>query len=108
MVERVLRAVEVIPDGRVASYGDVAALVGIGPRQVGSIMRQYGDGVRWWRVVSASGGLPPELLSNALPRWRMEGITLSAAGRGCRIREHRVEMTSWAADHARATSSLAV
>ena len=34
LVERVLRAVELVPRGRVVSYGDLAALVGTGPRQV--------------------------------------------------------------------------
>ena len=55
VVERVLRAVEQVPPGRVVSYGDVAALVGIGPRQVGSIMKAYGGNVTWWRVTDAVG-----------------------------------------------------
>ena len=54
--EAVLRAVESIPPGSVATYGDIAEYVGQGgPRQVGAIMREYGASVPWWRVIRASG-----------------------------------------------------
>ena len=70
-VEAVLAAVEQIPVGQVASYGDIAELVGRGgPRQVGTIMSRYGSGVPWWRVVRADGrpvvGLEEEALSRLL------------------------------------------
>ena len=52
-MERVLRAVEQVPRGRVVSYGDVASLVGIGPRQVGSIMKAYGGNVAWCETLLA-------------------------------------------------------
>ena len=35
MTARVLGTVDLIPAGRVASYGDIAALAATGPRQVG-------------------------------------------------------------------------
>jgi alkylated DNA nucleotide flippase Atl1 len=55
-VEEVLAAVERIPEGRVASYGDIAEQVGRGgPRQVGQVMSRYGSAVPWWRVVRANG-----------------------------------------------------
>ncbi|MBO0812573.1 MAG: MGMT family protein, partial [Microlunatus sp.] len=55
-VEAVLSAVESIPPGQVASYGDIAEFVGSGgPRQVGSVMSHYGGAVTWWRVVRADG-----------------------------------------------------
>ena len=54
--ELVLRVVEQIPPGRVATYGDIAEIVGRGgPRQVGHVMAQQGGGVPWWRVVRADG-----------------------------------------------------
>jgi alkylated DNA nucleotide flippase Atl1 len=54
--ELVLSAVEQIPAGRVATYGDIAEMVGRGgPRQVGQVMARSGDGVPWWRVVRANG-----------------------------------------------------
>jgi O-6-methylguanine DNA methyltransferase len=56
----VLSAVRRIPPGRVATYGDIAALAG-SPRAwraVGSIMRECRDpGVPCHRVVAAGGAL---------------------------------------------------
>ena len=54
--ELVLSVVERIPPGRVATYGDIAEIVGRGgPRQVGQVMALQGGGVPWWRVVRADG-----------------------------------------------------
>ena len=54
--ELVLCAVEQIPPGRVATYGDIAEIVGRGgPRQVGHVLARFGGGVPWWRVVRADG-----------------------------------------------------
>ncbi|MGL5909955.1 MAG: MGMT family protein, partial [Phycicoccus sp.] len=89
VVERVLRAVEQVPRGRVVAYGDIAALVGVGPRLVGRVMSTYGSNVTWWRVTQAGGDLPAELLDEARERWAAEGILLKPSGRGCRIREYR-------------------
>src|SRR5690606_22467364 len=54
--ELVLDTVATIPEGRVASYGAVAAAVrevtGRGSaRVVGRVMARYGSEVCWWRVV---------------------------------------------------------
>lgn len=57
--ERMLRVVETIPRGRVATYGQVAALAGYSrhARHVGAALRGADDdrGVPWHRVVSAGG-----------------------------------------------------
>jgi alkylated DNA nucleotide flippase Atl1 len=54
--ELVLSVVEQIPPGQVATYGDIAEIVGRGSaRQVGHVMALLGDGVPWWRVVRADG-----------------------------------------------------
>lgn len=59
-IEEVLAVVDSIPPGLVATYGDVAALVGSrGARVVGGIMKKYGHDHPWWRVVGA-GGRPPQ------------------------------------------------
>ena len=56
-IELVLSTVEQIPPGQVASYGDIAELVGVGgPRLVGRVMSLHGSGVPWWRVVRATVG----------------------------------------------------
>jgi methylated-DNA-protein-cysteine methyltransferase-like protein len=56
---RILDIVREIPEGRVASYGQVAELAGIprGARQVGRALGSQpdGDDVPWHRVIQASG-----------------------------------------------------
>jgi alkylated DNA nucleotide flippase Atl1 len=50
----VKRVVEALPDGTWTSYGDLAELIGTGPRQVGAYMRD-GDVTRAYRVLTAGG-----------------------------------------------------
>ena len=64
---RVLQIVLAIPIGKVASYGQVAALAGSpkNARQVGKLLSLQlgaGDAIPWQRVINSSGGisLPPE------------------------------------------------
>jgi alkylated DNA nucleotide flippase Atl1 len=65
-VRRVLAVVQSIPSGKVMTYGDIAEyLEDGGPRQVGAVMSRHGDGEPWWRVVNASGMLPPQLRGEA-------------------------------------------
>lgn len=106
VVERVLRAVEQVPRGRVVSYGDLGALVGVGPRFVGRVMSTYGSNVTWWRVTNASGDLPVPLMDEVRERWAAEGILLKPNGRGCRIAEYRADLAALAAAYERATADL--
>lgn len=99
VVERVLRAVELVPPGRVVSYGDLGALVGISPRHVGVVMRLYGSNVAWWRVTNASGEHVEHLRETAFARWAGEGIAVKADGLGCRIADHRADLDALAAQH---------
>jgi alkylated DNA nucleotide flippase Atl1 len=77
-VEAVLLAVESIPPGSVATYGDIATYVGQGgPRQVGAIMREYGGGVPWWRVIRASGIPADEVGDEQLQLLRGDGVRVT-------------------------------
>ena len=91
-IERVLTLVELVPRGRVVSYGDLGAIVGIGARQVGSLMAHHSDGLTWWRVTNAAGDLPRDLLDRARPHWADEGILVKRNGRGCRIADYRADL----------------
>ncbi len=58
--ERVIYIIKKIPTGRVASYGQVAALAGSpgAARQVGFILRSSTlDSLPWWRVINNAGVL---------------------------------------------------
>ncbi|GAA4377620.1 hypothetical protein GCM10023152_23610 [Agromyces bauzanensis] len=66
-----------IPAGRVATYGDVAALLGSrGARAVGQVMARYGSDVPWWRVVRAGGRPPSGHAASARPHYEAEGVQL--------------------------------
>lgn len=79
-VERVLELVERVPRGRVTTYGALAAVVGGGPRQVGSVMARHGGPVPWWRVVRADGTLPPSHDDRARDQYLVEGTPLRVSG----------------------------
>jgi alkylated DNA nucleotide flippase Atl1 len=77
-VERVLAAVEQIPPGRVASYGDIAELVGWGgPRRVGQVMARHGAAVAWWRVVRSDGRPAAHLEAEALATLAAESAPIA-------------------------------
>lgn len=103
-VERVLRVVEAIPAGRVAAYGEVGTIVGVGPRLVGRILREWGGSVPWWRVTNASGDHP--LLARARPHWAVEGIAVGPNGRGCRMSEFGADLEALREASAPALSEL--
>ena len=90
-LEAVLDLAQIIPAGRVMTYGSIAEVVGDalaaeggrrrgGPRQVGQVLARAGGGVPWWRVVNAAGSPPASNLSRALEQLRREGTPLVAAG----------------------------
>jgi methylated-DNA-protein-cysteine methyltransferase-like protein len=87
--QRIYAVVRRIPKGRVATYGQVAALAGLPghARQVGYALHALPEGttVPWHRVVNASGGISTRSLPGAefvqqqlLVR---EGIRVNARGR---------------------------
>ncbi|KUL41793.1 hypothetical protein ADL22_14415 [Streptomyces sp. NRRL F-4489] len=101
--ERVLGVAELIPPGRVMTYGDVAEWlkgeeapagppVGGGPRQVGRVMALYGGAVPWWRVVRADGVLLPGSELRALAHYRAEGTPLRGASAASEGHIPRIDM----------------
>ncbi|WP_347756029.1 MGMT family protein [Agrococcus sp. ProA11] len=106
VIERVLRCVELVPEGRVAAYGVIAGICGIGPRQVGSILRHYGSDVTWWRITSHAGDFPGDVLERALPHWRAEGIAVKPNGLGCRYADYAVDVGELAAHWQAAVADL--
>jgi alkylated DNA nucleotide flippase Atl1 len=75
---RVLDVVAAIPEGRVMSYGDVAAAIGSrAARGVGQVMAYYGSDVPWWRVVRASGHPAIDHEARALEHYRAESTPLT-------------------------------
>lgn len=76
-VEAVRALVAAIPAGKVSTYGDLAAEVGLSsPRIVGWIMRTDSADLPWHRVVPASGRPAAGLRSRQLARLSDEGVTV--------------------------------
>ncbi|MEU9710491.1 MGMT family protein [Streptomyces sp. NPDC047967] len=91
--ERVLDVAELIPPGRVMTYGDIAEWLGEGgPRQVGRVMALYGAAVPWWRVVRADGTLLPAHELRALDHYRAESTPLREASRQAEGHLPRIDM----------------
>jgi alkylated DNA nucleotide flippase Atl1 len=73
----VLGVVESIPEGRVMTYGGVAAAFGSrSSRGVGKVMAHAGSDVPWWRVVRASGHPASGHEQRALEMYRVESTPL--------------------------------
>ena len=94
----VLDVVDLVPPGRVATYGDVAEYLAqdhrrVGPRQVGAVMARFGGAVAWWRVLRADGSPPQGHEREALERYRSEGTPLRAGGTKVDLRRARWDGT---------------
>ena len=94
---RIYAVVRRIPRGRVATYGQVAALAGLphAPRVAGYALHALSDGtpVPWHRVVAAGGRLTLGRLSPdgaITQRLRLEKEGVRFDGRGCAdLERHR-------------------
>lgn len=96
--EAVYRLVRAIPRGRVMTYGQIAAILGLprAARAVGYAMRASGNkkGVPWQRVINHRGGISArgEVERPALQRVLLEreGVRFDASER-CNLRQYRWE-----------------
>jgi len=86
LYERIYEVTRRIPRGRVATYGQIARLVGMpkAARQVGYAMAALGRGaprpdVPWHRVVNAKG--ESSIGGEQIERLRAEGVVFDALGR---------------------------
>lgn len=91
--ERVWRAVRRIPRGRVATYGQIAALLGWprAARAVGGALRGSPANVPWHRVVNARGGISPRprMASVLTQRLRLEAEGVRFRGARVALARHR-------------------
>jgi alkylated DNA nucleotide flippase Atl1 len=92
----VLDIVQMIPSGRVMTYGDVAAAIGphadiiegtgsYGARLVGNVMSRFGSRVPWWRVIRSTGHPPRFHEQQALPFYVAERTPLTGPEDNYRI-----------------------
>lgn len=93
--EKIWSVVRRIPKGRVATYGDIAALAGFegAARQVGYALHNLPDGsdVPWHRVVNAAGRISQRSAgdSHELQRMLLEGEGIAFKGERLSLEKHR-------------------
>jgi methylated-DNA-protein-cysteine methyltransferase-like protein len=86
---RIWATVDRIPRGRVATYGQIAELAGLGghARQVGYALAALPDGARtpWQRVINSKGEISERAAFDGAPRQRLllleEGVVFGPDGR---------------------------
>ena len=78
-----------IHHGRVLSYGDVAKIVGTGPRQVAAAMRGCPAGLPWHRVVGAGGKIRTRGESAWVQQERLMAEGVLFRGRGFSYEKYR-------------------
>ncbi|MEM7404898.1 MAG: MGMT family protein [Pseudomonadota bacterium] len=84
----IYRMVARVPPGRVATYGQIASLLGrCGPRQVGTALSRIpaGHAVPWQRIVNARGEISARRDGSGSPEQRTrlesEGVVFDSRGR---------------------------
>lgn len=77
LAQRILACVELIPAGRVMSYGDVAEYVGTrAARSVGRVLAMDGGTVPWHRVLRSDGTCAEHIRVEQLARLAAEGVPI--------------------------------
>tara|TARA_Y100001933_G_C18911871_1_gene527087 strand:+ start:147 stop:485 length:339 start_codon:yes stop_codon:yes gene_type:complete len=83
----VIKIIQAIPQGQVATYGQIATLVGHprAPRQVAGILKRYSDqyDLPWHRVISSRGSVSikdPLARQEQIERLREEAVDVGPSG----------------------------
>jgi alkylated DNA nucleotide flippase Atl1 len=86
--ERVRDAIASVPRGKVATYGDIAAIAGApSPRMIGRVLAEDGHDLPWHRILRANGTPAPHLVHRQLELLRAEGVL--ADGQKVDLRTYR-------------------
>lgn len=82
----VLEVLSRLPEGRVISYGELAAAAGYrgAARAVGNLLRHTAEPVPWWRVIRADGRLVAPRIDRQARKLREEGVTVINGRVRCR------------------------
>ena len=78
LADSILLVADAIPSGRVSTYGDIARVVGCGPRLVARVLAGSGGETCWWRVIRAYGTIAAPLVAEASERLIGEGVSVRA------------------------------
>ena len=88
ITQRILQVLKSIPKGKVAAYGQIAALAGVprGARQVARVLHSLSEGEKlpWHRVIGATGRIslaPGAGGAEQARRLKREGVAVGADGK---------------------------
>ena len=87
--DSILLAADAIPPGRVSTYGDIAKVVGCGPRLVARVLATSGGQACWWRVVRSNGTIAEQLVAEGSRRLAADGVP---------TRQGRVDLAGYRAE----------
>jgi methylated-DNA-protein-cysteine methyltransferase-like protein len=75
--EAVIATIDAIPRGEISTYGEVAQESGYpgAARAVGNLLRTH-PGLPWWRVITSTGRLVPDMEAEHARLLRAEGISV--------------------------------
>ena len=91
MESAIRRTIQMIPSGKVATYGQVAEAAGYpnGHRQVAQVLRKFGDALPWHRVLGAGGQIKTRLESALDQRMRLQMEKVSFRGARVDMAKHQ-------------------
>ena len=91
LADSILLAPDAIPAGQVSTYGDIAKVVGCGPRLVARVLAGSGGQACWWRVVRADGTIAEHLVGEASTLLAGEGVSVRAGRVDLRLHRARLD-----------------
>ena len=96
METAIVRVIQQIPRGRVATYGQVAAAAGYPRyhRQVAQVLNRIGHSLPWHRVLGAGGQIKTRLDGGLEQRLRLEMEGVRFRGSRVYMAEHQATLLS--------------
>lgn len=91
------KVVRLIPRGKVATYGQVAAAAGypLYHRQVVQLLRRDGDALPWQRVLGAGGEIKLRLEAGLEQRARLTAEGVTFRGKRVDMAKHQHRFAGW-------------
>jgi len=95
METAIVRVIQRIPRGQVATYGQVAAAAGYPRhhRQVAQVLGRCGDALPWHRVLGSGGQIKTRLDGGLEQRFRLEMEGVRFRGSRVNMAEHQSKLT---------------
>jgi methylated-DNA-protein-cysteine methyltransferase related protein len=100
MATAIRRAIRLIPHGKVATYGQIAEAAGYPRyhRQVAQVLRKWGDGLPWHRVLGSGGQIKCKRDGGFEQRLRLEMEGIRFRGSRVDVAKHQYKFRGLSGD----------